>query len=169
MGGRQPGVHREHTGFDAEAQQTDACCNQQDGRISTAGCSKQAVLAADVSAGCHVQYPARREGQGTAVFPDKIDAEQCHISPTQGIEQVFQSCHNGFPAAAVQHKRHGSKGQHLKEQVEGDQISGEAECVQHSEYDQIKAIISLFLLLMFHIGKGKEPCAQQYDQCQSSE
>ncbi len=169
MGGRQPGVHREHTGLDAEAQQTDACRDQQYGRISTGSCTGQAVRSADVSAGCHVQHAACRKGQRTAVFPDKIDAEQCHISPAQGIEKVFQSCHNGFPAAVVQHQGHGSESQHLEEQIESDQISGEAECVQHPKYDQIKAIVTFFLLLMLHIGKRKEPCAQQYDQRQSRE
>ena len=142
MGSGQPGMQREHTGFDAEAQDHGEGYHQHQGFIACHG--------------THVQIAARQEGQGIGKPVQEEQTEQHHIRTEQGVEQVLQATLDGILGTIVENQRHRQQGHQFVEQVEGHQVAGEGQGMENAEDHHIETEEPFFLLLVLHILKGIE-------------
>ena len=82
--------------------------------------------------------------------------EKTHQRSRDGVEQVFQRRGDGLLRHFLQHHRHGEKRQHLKAEIERQEISREAHGNERPEGQEIKGKKHSGALFPFHVLKGVE-------------
>ena len=102
-----------------------------------------------------------RSSGGTGIVVQNINSKQRHICSAKRIKHIFQPCHYRLLSPTMKHQRHRSKRHKFIKQIQCHQIPCKAKPHQHTKCYQIKTVITLFIFLMHHIGKGEKPSHQK--------
>ena len=151
MGGRKPAVHGIHTGFGAEANDTDQDYDQGQLLMSGYLCAVQKAPVAE-----------RNRSRGTGI--DIKDSQKAHQSAGNGIEHVFQTGRDRFFAHLMHDHGHCGKGCQFEGKIQGHHIRGHAYCHHGPQSDEKECEKHGGPFLVLHIGKGVKTNGSEKDQ-----
>ena len=150
MGGGQPAVEGVHTGLGAEAHHT-----QEDHNLN------QGFVAGQLF---RIQRAAGDKIHGGCILGQEENAAQSQKSACHRIEQVFQRAPHRFLGAVMEHQGHGQQGNHLEEQVHGDEVPGEIHAHQRRLGQQEEGEEPFLLFFVLQIAEGIDAGEQEAER-----
>ena len=130
VGGGQPVMHGEHTGFGGKAHHSQEHHH------------KEEVFVVPQGSGIH--RSPQDEIMGGGIKVNGKQPQKAQEGASHRIEEIFQGGGNGLLGLGVEHHGHGSQGGKLEEQVEGHKVPGEADpqkAPQRQEQEGEKAVV----------------------------